>query len=603
MKLKTINSIIGSALIAGCLWSCSDNDGLSVLKRDTDAMQFNYLGETKELHVLTNGKWSIVANDNWINCTPTEGIGSDKEQIIEISASQNDGGEREGSVTLTDGIKQLNISVNQENGFFYFDKPVMPEAIIHKTNVRGSKIEIPYFKAKPGYTVNATCEILLDDMPCSEITADAVADKELAVGSGVVTINLSGEAKTKGDLKALIKLSVNGQTYDMEASSKVRAENELTVTVFKLLPKLVVIDWGKYVRGTGTNGDNGTARDFDFELAYEKEGAAIRKSVSSKTNWLVANMFWPENRFVYGNLKPDTDYWFRIVEKNIGENKNETSDVTYLKFHTPAEPPLPDNTVLYNDFDHFCIKGSAIYRAFGIAVSNANVGKNFDPNNDADLLANTGICTPPTTMDPLHDKRNDANHALNFKQCPKVWEHYWETDKYGTDGISNLDTYPGWSCYFARQSTGAVMLGGATTSNAYLGTPRLAALGETPTDITVVVHTAAYHEPYHTWEEDCLKHYIKIDGPGKIVDAGVTAAAILPATADPNSDKSVVVEVKANKEGPSKGSLYDYNVTTEHVIKISGATKDTRIKVMNMKIGVGVPHARLLIDDILITKN
>lgn len=147
------------------------------------------------------------------------------------------------------------------------------------------------------------------------------------------------------------------------------------------------------------------------------------------------------------------------------------------------------------------------------------------------------------------------------------------------------------------------MLGGATTSNAYLGTPRLTSLGDTPTDITVVVHTAAYHEPYHGWAEDCLKHYIKVDGPGKIVDAGATAAATLPSTAEPNSDKSVVVEVKANKEGPYKGSLYDYNVTTEHVIKISGATKDTRIKVMNMKIGADVAHARLLIDDILITKN
>lgn len=574
-----------------------------MLKRDTDAMQFSYLNETKKLHILTNDKWSIAANNDWISCTPSEGVGSDREQIIEVSTLQNDGAEREGSLTLTDGVKQLNISVTQEDGFFYFGKPVMPEALIHKTNISGTKIEIPYFKAKPGYKVSATCELTLDDMPCPEITADAVRDKELTVGSGVVTLYLNGDATTKGDLKALIKLTVNGETYDMEASSRIRAEKELTVTVFKLLPKLVVIDWGKYEKGTGTNGDNGNARDFDFELAYEKDGPAIRKSVSSKSNWLVANMFWGENRFVYGNLKPDTDYWFRIVEKNIGPNKNETSDVTYLRFHTPVEPPLPANTVLYNDFDHFCIKGSAIYRAFGIAVSNANVGKNFDPDDNDCFLANKGICTPPTTMDPLHDQRNNASHALNFKQCPKVWAHYWETDKYGTDGISNLDTYPGWSCYFARQSTGAVMLGGATTSNAYLGTPRLTSLGDTPTDITVVVHTAAYHEPYHSWEEDCLKHYIKVDGPGKIVDAGATAATELPATAEMNSDKSVVVEVKPNKIGPKEGSINDYNVTTEHVIKITGATKDTRIKVMNMNIGVGVAHARLLIDDILITKN
>lgn len=602
MKLNKIFSAIGLALMAAGLWSCSDDD-LNVLKRDTDAMQFSYLNETKDLHILTNGNWSIVSNDSWISCTPNEGVGSDSEQIIKITTAQNDGGERNGSVTLSDGVKELRIAVNQEDGYFYFGKPVMPEALIHKTDVKGTKIEIPYYKAKPGYVVNATCEVSLDDMPCPELTVEGVSDKELSVGSGVVTLYLNGVAATKGDFKAAVKLSVNGSTYEVEATSKVRAEKELTVTVLKLLPKFVVIDWGKYVRGTGTNGDNGTARDFDFELAYTKDGAAIRKSKSVKTNWLVANMFWPENRFCYGNLKPDTDYWFRIVEKNIGPNQNETSDVTYLKFHTPKEEPLPANTVLYNDFDHFCIKGSEIYRAFGIAVSNANVGKDFDPNNDNDFLANTGICTPPTTMDPLHDYRTNTSHALYIDKIPKVWNHYWELDKYGKAGIENLDTYPGWSCYFARQSTGAVMLGGATTSNAYLGTPFLRELGDTPTNITLVTHTAAYHEPFHSWEEDCLKHYIKIEGPGKIVDAGATAASKLPSVADMNSDKSVVVEVKANKEGPNKGPLYDWNVTTEHVIKISGATKDTRIKIMNMKVAGEVAHARLLIDDILITKD
>ena len=604
MKLKAIYTALGLALMSCGLWSCSDNDGLNVLKRDTDAMQFSYLNETKELHILTNDKWSIVSNDSWISCTPSEGVGSDSEQIVQITTSQNDGEEREGSVTLSDGVKKLNISVTQEDGFFYFGKATMPDALIYKTNINGSKIEIPYYKAKPGYTVSASCEFMLDDEPFTDISVDPIINKELSVGSGVVTLSISGTPATKGNLKALVNISVsNGETYAAEVASTVRAEKELSVTVFKLLPKLVVIDWGKYARGTGTNGDNGSPRDFDFELAYEKDGAAIRKSVSSKSNWLVASMFWPENRFVYGNLKPDTDYWFRIVEKNIGDKNNETSDVTYLKFHTPVEAPLPANTVLYNDFDHFCIKGSAIYRAFGIAVSNAEVGKNFDPNNPDDFLRNTGICTPPTTMDPLHDQRNNASHTLNFKQCPKVWQHYWETDKYGLEGISDLDTYPGWSCYFARESTGAVMLGGATTSNAYLGTPRLTSLGDTPTDITVVVHTAAYHEPYHSWEEDCLKHYIKVDGPGKIVDGGATVAAKLPGNADPNDDKSIVVEMKPNKIGANQGSINDYNVTTEHVVKISGATKDTRIKIMNMKIGSDVVHARVLIDDILITKD
>ena len=54
--------------------------------------------------VLTNGSWKITPDDTWISCSPGGGNGAPKEQAVNITVAQNDGAERTGSVTLSDGL-------------------------------------------------------------------------------------------------------------------------------------------------------------------------------------------------------------------------------------------------------------------------------------------------------------------------------------------------------------------------------------------------------------------------------------------------------------------------------------------------------------------
>lgn len=445
-----------------------------------------------------------------------------------------------------------------------------------------------------------------------------VAASAMAIGASaqnsVLKVNLKNGSTVEYQMSAVENVTFDNNEDEPGGSTAVNA-NKVDVKVFKLLPKMVVLDWGTYVKGTGTNGQSDESRDFVFELAYSKRGDAIRRSSPGKTTWFQTGIFWPDNRFVYGGLKPETEYWFRILQKKVGANYDQTTDTAYVQFTTPAEAVLPAGTVLYNDFDHFNIKGSIIYRAFGYAISNANVAKNFDPTSDNDFMTKSnGMCTPQTTMDALFDVRNDASKDLHYSKCPKVWEHYWETDKYGYDNIADLDKYPGWSSYFARESTGAVLLGGASTAGAWLGTPRLTDLGENPTDITFVTNTCAYFEMYHSWSEDQLYHYIVVDGPGEIVDGGVTMVANdnpnRPKNAVENTAKQILVKMNANKAGAGMGALYDWNRTTKHTVKISGATKDTRIKIMNMTptsttvVGTDpTTHCRVAVDDVMVVKN
>lgn len=396
---------------------------------------------------------------------------------------------------------------------------------------------------------------------------------------------------------------------DLEAVSYASDENTCLpqVRVVKLLPKMVVLDWGKYTKGSGvgTAAKTDETRVWKFELAYTKDGAYLHTNTPGEGTWFQNAMFWGDNRTVYANLRPNTEYCFRLLQKQAGVDKNLENDMVYFTFKTPEEPALPENTVLYNDFDHWNIKGSMIYRAFGMAYTNAQVSANLDPDDEEALAKISGTGAPNVTMDPLFDVRNNTSHALHYSKCPKVWEHFYETDKYGYDNISDLDAYDGWSNYFARESSGAALLGGATTKGAWLGTPRLKALGETPADITFTTHTCAYMESYHSWGTDALYHYIIVDGPGTIVDAGATAATdeeIEAIAAEPNTDKQVLVKMNSNMAA-DKTPLNDWNLTTEHVIKIEGATQDTRIKIMNLKDLSKLPHARLCVDDVLVTKD
>lgn len=72
-----------------------------------------------------HGAWKITPNDTWISCSPAEGNGAPKEQPVNITVEQNDGAERTGSITLSDGLKELVIRITQEDGFFSLGTPTV----------------------------------------------------------------------------------------------------------------------------------------------------------------------------------------------------------------------------------------------------------------------------------------------------------------------------------------------------------------------------------------------------------------------------------------------------------------------------------------------
>ena len=84
-------------------------------------------------------------------------------------------------------------------------------------------------------------------------------------------------------------------------------------------------------------------------------------------------------------------------------------------------------------------------------------------------------------------------------------------------------------------------------------------------------------EPYHSWGQDHEQHYIQVEGPGTITDGGPTRPNRQGA-ATANTDKQVTVQCTTHVDS-DKIPTTDYVNPTEHVVKIAGATKETRIVI------------------------
>ena len=133
MKIHAIISFLCLASVA-LGTSCKD-DETHFLQRSHDALSFPYLNSTKELLVLTNGSWKITPDDTWISCSPGEGNGAPKEQAVNITVAQNDGAERTGSVTLSDGLKNWSSGLRRRTDSSPSARPRSPPA---STSTRSS---------------------------------------------------------------------------------------------------------------------------------------------------------------------------------------------------------------------------------------------------------------------------------------------------------------------------------------------------------------------------------------------------------------------------------------------------------------------------------
>lgn len=583
--------------------SCSDDDEGAILKRNADSIEFSYLQTTKDLTILANGGWQIKSNNSWISLTPEEGLGDGTtETPIHITAEQNIGDERVGSVTLSNSERSYDITIRQENGHLSFKKATMPSSFLINQFVSGM-IQIPYTKGS--VADKASVRVELEGPGAAGLTVADVVDYQLSAGDGVIPLSITGTPTASGAIEVNLYVDVSSRNisdslFVVKSRTKITEEDidpleSPTVKMFKLLPRLAVLDWGDYENGKGDYGANGTSRNFTLELAETKYGAAIRR-YHNQVNWLSSTStvalptFYEHNRFAFADLTPNTTYWFRIVVKSLNTKEHLDSDMAYFEFKTPAEETLTSKVLIYKDFDNFWFGGNPIYQAFAVMPTGAQIKGNLDPSSDVVKSTDYRTVHPMNTPGDTYTAAN-----LSPANCPAMWNYYWQGDLYGADYLSS--DYVGWQGKLVCLNTGCIRLSSASAQG-YIKTPLLAGLGSSTSDIVVTVHTAPYFEPYHSWGEDHLQHFIIVEGPGTIIDGGATKSE--PANPDPscaNTDKQVTVICSSNVNPSTRGPSNDYTIPTKHVVKISGATKDTRVVVKTHPY-YGGAHYRIIVDDI-----
>ncbi|WP_166785188.1 BACON domain-containing protein [Sphingobacterium psychroaquaticum] len=582
----SINRCIVWLLIGLCgLSSCSKDELLNLFQRQSDGLNFEYLANSKDFAIKSSGSWSASSSTDWITVSPASGEGKGaSEQQVQIQVQQNTGNAREGKVNITQGGKSFDVLITQDEGNLVFDKPIVASSFLINQAVDGQMLQLPYQKGASSDQVDLKFE--LEGPGSKGLKIGEPQSTNLVAGNATINIPLVGVPTQTGEIQIKINLEVasRGLKNSFIVKSRVKVDGGLdplespTVTLVKVLPRMAVLDWGKYIKNSGVS------RTFELELATSQYGPAIRR-YANQVNWLsstsigTGSYFFDFNRFAFAALTPNTTYWFRIVHKTVNSN-NVDSDVSYFQFSTPREEVLGSNVVLYKDFDDFWWGGSPIYQAFGVQPIEADIRAGMDPRSD--VIKGTDIRTNSWN----NNLANAFAGNLGPTGAPVLWDAYWDGAKYGKN-LTAAD-YAGWNGENAFPFTGGIRLASASATG-NLRTAKLDKLGDVPANILITTNTAAYFEPYHNWGEDFLKHYIQIEGDGKITDAGATGVI--------DSDKQASVTMKSNVDPVTKGPLYQTTIPTQHQVKVSGATKNTRVVIRTYPYS-GSAHYRIWVDDI-----
>lgn len=594
-NLKYLLGCTALAVISFVAAGCNDDDEL-FLKRDTDAMTFSYLNTTKELSVLSNGYWEVSSADSWISISPESGTGNGIDrQIVEVTVSHNPDASRQGTIRLKNSEKDLEISVSQDDGIFSWGKGSMSGTLALDV-VSSGRITIRYNKG--GNNDAADLSATLEGPGSEGLSVAPINNYKLVPGDGTIELIIDGTPENFGAITATVQAKLTSRnvsaTIPVEGNVKEFVDEKdrmptPVVTAFKLLPRLAVLDWGKYERNSGES------RKFTIELAETRYGDPIRR-YHNQADWLASasvgtgSYFYENNRFAVGDLKPGTTYWFRLIYRSTDTNKYLDSNVAYFEFTTPAEEVLDSNVLIYKDFDNFWWGGCPIYQAFAVMPTEAQIKANLDPTSD--IVKGTDY----RTYYPVGNIANPWGGALNATNCPKMWEYYWDGKTYGSNTSS--PDFAGWMGSNALPCTGSVRLATAS-ADGWLRTPKLSAIGSGTANITVTVNTTPYFEAYHSWGEDYLRHLIIVSGGGTITGGGST----LKETSEDKLQATVECTSNVNSSVTMGKPSGTHAAPTEHTINITGATKDTQITVRTAPYTTGSSHYRIWLDDIKVVKN
>ncbi|MDR0713907.1 MAG: BACON domain-containing protein [Bacteroidales bacterium] len=204
--------LLTAAMIAS---TCSEEGKENFVSVNTEKIVFNYLASSQAFKLLTNGEWSarVTEGGEWLSLPVASGTGKggEKEILVQVYATGNEGVLRSGKLTVHAAGKDIDIAVEQEgSGGITFQTPVLTGYLEAGVVISDISLKIPYKKAlgNEGFSVSVAVS------GAGAAGVNPVENFPITINSisGNIIVPLSGMPATTGEIIFTIQTSYSGQS-------------------------------------------------------------------------------------------------------------------------------------------------------------------------------------------------------------------------------------------------------------------------------------------------------------------------------------------------------------------------------------------------------
>lgn len=290
-------------------------------------------------------------------------------------------------------------------------------------------------------------------------------------------------------------------------------------------------------------------------------------------------------RFAFAGLKPSTTYTVKVARYPGKSSDQLKSEFGEMNFTTTAEPDYADY-LLYEDFDKHPWGGDGLNLAFGFYPKND--GKNLDVETGT-CPDGWEYCTPVKNCGNIGKGVGEVAPAGTPSPYHRLFMPAWDSDELKINSEAEGKTF---NVYL----TNGLMKFGTGSARGHLTLPKFPSL-TAPSTVEVKFNASPYCEPNKDTGSletglavcDGVEFYAKIlEGPGEIAEADGKS---LTATTEVTLTNKTPAQMNADANG-----CFAY---TEHTLKITGATAETRVTIFTKK---AAKYYRMWLDDIRVKK-
>ena len=498
LKLKWMGVVLMTALMFA---GCSDDEATSSLATNFDELEFSYEESEQQLLIRSTVPWTMgctyLTGDRWLSFDKTEGPGDEGvvSQRVTIKASRNAGAERRAELHVTGQGFDRKVTIVQEDGQIRIDGVELEGDMAKDEPIEKTYITVSYSRAVGGEKLTVTPT--LSGVGSEGLTV-ASGEVTLDAGSGAARVAVTGTPTAFGEVIFSVAVKLDDKSfgpYEVKSETANRMAAPTNLYVYRADSHEIIMEW---------DNDHSVirARKWAWQLldSDAEEAKVVREFTYEVNSNDDKNPKYRYNRFIIGALDPATTYYFRVkrcpsegVTEDVGKIDSMWTELCPVT--TKAEPQVPADAVLFQDFRYLAYGGNNVYTSFGGGVNDNPTGKALDK-----------IFVP-------YEKYCNANSSA---------ANLWTTHSAAYRSAIGLDGWVGGSN--AAGHTGNNSVYGATgmlkmgtgTAAGWIQTPPLEKLTAT-TDLTVSFEACCWWEDVSS-EKASDNPYIKVVvvGPGTI---------------------------------------------------------------------------------------